>query len=94
MFSKTGIFVPAQSRACLKQFEGDNLLSDYYGKIKIESNCVSASSSDIQELLSEMRKLTESSNKLDFDSPDSLSNSDYLRLIEIDKNQSEICIDT
>ena len=28
VFSKTGIFVPAQSRACLKQFEGDNLLSD------------------------------------------------------------------
>ena len=37
-----------------------------------------------------MRKLTASSNKLDFDSPDFLLNSDYLRLIGIDKSQSEI----
>ena len=52
----------------------------------MKSNCFDASSNDILELLSEMRRMTESSNKLDFDSPDSLSESDYLRLTGTEKN--------
>ena len=79
VFSKTSIFVTAQSTACNKHFDGHTLRSDCYAKIKMESNCFNASSNYIEELLSEMRKLTESSNKVDFDSPDSLSESDYLR---------------
>ena len=89
IFSKTGIFVPAKARACVKHFDGDNLHSECYGKIKIESHNFDASDKDITDLLSSMRKMTESSNKLDFDSEDSLSDSDYLRLTGIDKSQFE-----
>ena len=89
IFSKTGIFVPAQARACVKHFDGDNLHSECYGKIQIESHNFDASDKDITDLLSSMRKMTESSNKLDFHSEDSLSDSDYLRLTGIDKSQFE-----
>ena len=67
-------------------FDGETLRLDCYGNIKILSNTFDASRSDIQQLLSEMLKLTESSSKLDFDSPDSLSDSDYLRLTGICKS--------
>ena len=46
-----------------------------------------AASEEIQNLLTEMRKLSESSNKLDFDTPNNLSDSDYVRLTGIDKQQ-------
>ena len=46
-----------------------------------------AASEELQNLLTEMRKLSESSNKLDFDTPNNLSDSDYIRLTGIDKQQ-------
>ena len=52
-FQRLVFLLQLSQELAMKYFDGDILRSDCYAKIKMESNCFNASSSDIQELMSE-----------------------------------------
>ena len=87
VFAKTGIFVSSKAKACIRHFDGCFLRQESYANIKVAFKCIFVQGEEIQDLLLEMQKLTEVKHKIDFDSPNALSNANYPRLTGINKDQ-------
>ena len=88
IFVKTGIIVNRGARIRSDHFDGDALSEDSYLKITASSNCFSATSEDIKELLNEVRSIAlHGSHTLKFDNSNAMSDEDYIRLTGISKLQ-------
>ena len=88
IFVKTGKIVNRGARICSDHFDGDARSEESYLKITASSNCFSATSKDIKELLDEVRNIAlHGSHTLHFDGSTAMSDEDQIRLTGISKLQ-------
>ena len=78
IFIKTGIIVNRGALICSDHFDGDALSEESYLKITASSNCFSATSENIKELLNEVRTIALlGSHTLKFDDSTAMRDQDY-----------------
>ena len=88
IFIKTGIIVNEGTRVCGSHVNADALKDECYCKITPVSDSANVQSSEIAQLLRELREIAnKKANGLNFDNDDAMTDEDYTRLTGITKDQ-------